>query len=332
MPNGQSSLDRAIARNQTLTDSGQKVYSAEAPPAEAQLPPPLPTISGLPVRGVYPSNQTLATDFATTTKSSGTPMRSAIFPPPSPISVTKSKTTVIESTSSGSSSSALALSTNNTPNPVQSKLNFIGQNGISIASDANGNEIFSGSESAEIVGPGYVNTPGGDEAGILVQDWYGSSANGVGGFYFFLPETITTSDVTFNVQAVDSTYFYDMGIYGPFTGVEASLPLICRTGPFQYTTTPANGFTQGWLPGAVTMTPGTYFFAFTSDGGNLSTLQLNSARVSAYLYPSAVATVSTGTGSGLALPSAVTPQAKAPVARTSGANIDVPAQLYFVLS
>lgn len=327
-----SSLENAIARNQALTDSGQKVYSAELPPAEAPLPPPLPTISGLPIRGVLPSSMTESTDFANTTKQGGVPMRSGIFPPQTQPSTTTKTTVVVGAATSSTPAATLALSTNNMTNPSQSKLNFIGQNGISIASDANGNEIFSGSESAEIVGPGYVNAPGGDEAGILVQDWYGSSANGVGGFYFYLPETVTTSDVTFNVQAVDSTYFYDMGIYGPFTGVEASLPLICRTGPFQYTTTPASGFTQSWLPGAVSMTPGTYFFAFTSDGGNLSTLQLNSARVSAYLYPSAVATVSTGTGSGLALPSAVAPQAKAPVARTSGANIDVPAQLYFVLS
>ena len=147
MPNDQSSIERAIARNQALIASGKKVYSPEPPPQSPQTPGSMPnqTQSGLPVRGVMPPTMTLATDFANTTKTDGVPQRSTIFPPQPQTQIQKTIAVVGTGTSSSSAApvSTLAISTGNAPNPVQTKLNFIGQNGITIVADANGNEIFS---------------------------------------------------------------------------------------------------------------------------------------------------------------------------------------------
>lgn len=50
----------------------------------------------------------------------------------------------------------------------------------------------------------------------------------IGGFLFFLPTDITTNDISFGIAHADSSDQYDIGIHGPYTGVETTLPLVCH--------------------------------------------------------------------------------------------------------
>ena len=300
-----SSLENAIARNQALTDSGQKVYSAELPPAEAPLPPPLPTVSGLPIRGVLPSSMTESTDFANTTKQGGVPMRSGIFPPQAqPLTTTKT-TVVVGAASSSAPAATLALSTNNMTNPSQSKLNFIAGAGMTITSDASGNEVFSAASGSSPVSIFYqiFEQQQGPPANNVVISNFLNGVNTVGGFWFALPYEITTGHVILTINQADATNAYDIGLYGPFFECATSLPLLLNTGAQTYAST--GNFKVAWNQGSTVLAPGAYFVFFTTAGGS-PILVLNgwAAFYTLYsAYSSATSTGSTLPGSA-ALPAA----------------------------
>lgn len=319
-----SSLENAIARNQALTDSGQKVYSAELPPAEAPLPPPLPTISGLPIRGVLPSSMTESTDFANTTKQGGVPMRSGIFPPQAQPPTTTKTTVVVGAASSSAPAATLALSTNNMTNPVQNKINFIGQGGTTITSDASGNEIISSSVGSDIIGPGFALWQQTND-GIFATSQQLPGANGIGGNLFFLPTQITTVQITFHVAGTDPVNSFDIGIYGPFTGVETTIPLLANTGPAVYAS--AISFTVPWRQASVTLQPGYYFLEITTSSGSPS-LTLTAQQAQMWLYASYIATPSTGS----TLPSAIAVPTAAPTVTTGVSGTNEPSTIAFILN
>ena len=137
----------------------------------------------------------------------------------------------------------------------------------------------------------------------------------------------TTTNFNFNVQAGDSSNYYDWGIYGPFTGVETTLPLLCNIGGQKFNAT--GSITVAWLT-PVTLQPGYYFLAITSDGAPPG-LQIYADPSISWLYGSLVVTPSTGTGAALALPANITVQTISPVAQTSGAGSNKPQNIVFNL-
>jgi hypothetical protein len=95
-----------------------------------------------------------------------------------------------------------------------------------------------------------------------------SGSGSIGGFLFFLPTEITTSNISFPISNLyDASDEYDIGIYGPYTGVETTLELVCHTGPTIFGT-PGIAPTTPWLDAPVGIPAGYYFLMFTT-GGNL---------------------------------------------------------------
>jgi hypothetical protein len=337
MPNNpQSTIARGVAANQALIASGQKVYSdsgapvqdsTQGPPQAEGPKPALPVVSGLPVRGVFSPTMALATDIVNTSATDGIPQRSTIPPPQIQSSV--SKTTVKQTTiiSGGSSSSGPLIEVDNTPVAVQSKVNFIGQNGFTFTSDGSGN-IFGvqGPSGSSITGPGFINLgPSSEPAANVALTNFINGANGVGGILFFLPTIITTGHIIFKVNQTDSTNSYDIGIYGPFTGVETSLPLVVNVGSTIYSSLGAT--TKAWSQGSTTIEPGFYFMFVTTSGSSLVNLDFEGFTSTPYLYHA----YSTTTSSSSTLPAtANVPSASATyVYGTAGANI--PQQFQFML-
>jgi hypothetical protein len=96
-----------------------------------------------------------------------------------------------------------------------------------------------------------------------------TQASGIGGFIFFLPTEITTTTFAFGFampESSDSSSEYDFGIYGPFTGVESVLPLICHTGPqtFSYDGGGPQLAEIPWASGSVSIPAGYYFLMLTT--------------------------------------------------------------------
>ena len=180
--------------------------------------------------------------------------------------------------------------------------------------------------SSVIVGPGFTNKVD-SPTSLFISNLMGSSANGVGSTLFLLDTQITTSHFNFNVQASDATNFYDWGIYGPFTGVETTIPLQCHIGGQKFTTTGSQKV--AWLA-SVKLAPGYYFLALTSDGAPPGLQVYASASIS-YLYGTIVSTPSTGSGASLALPGSITVQVQNPVAQTSGAGLGQAQNIVFNL-
>jgi hypothetical protein len=84
----------------------------------------------------------------------------------------------------------------------------------------------------------------------------------------FLPTEITTSNFSFPVDATaDATDSFDIGIYGPYTGVETTLPIVCHTGPTIYASSDVVATTP-WVKAPVSIPAGYYFVIFTT-GANL---------------------------------------------------------------
>jgi hypothetical protein len=180
--------------------------------------------------------------------------------------------------------------------------------------------------SSVIVGPGFTNRV--DVATTyFTSNLMGSAANGIGSVLFALDTQITTGHFNFNVQSFDAVSFYDWGIYGPFTGVETTLPLKCHIGGQQFT---SNGSQKVPWIGSVTLAPGFYFLALTSDGAPPG-LQIYAGAAISWLYGTLVSTPSTGSGVSLSLPASITVQAIAPVAQTSGAGAGQPQNIVFNL-
>lgn len=322
-----STIARGVAQNQQLTQSGQKAYVNEGPqgPPQAEGPKPaLPVVSGLPVRGVFSPAMALATDIVNTSATDGIPERSTI-PPPQP--QTSTKTTVVKSTtviSGGSSSSSLALSTNNTPNAVQSKLNFLAGANMTITSDGSGNEVFSAAAGENIIGPGFANNLV-NLTSVFVSNYINSTNNGIGGILFFLPTEITTTEIGFDVSAGDSTNKIDIGIYGPFTGTETSLPLIVNVGAAKYSATGSTLAT--WSQGATVLAAGYYFLMFTAASSGV-TVTFVGQDAYTYLY----AAVSSTTSSSSTLPAAINVPTKSPHVTGGSAGPNIPSPLSFLLA
>jgi hypothetical protein len=120
--------------------------------------------------------------------------------------------------------------------------------------------------------PGTIVSP------VIIADNEGGFCGGsgrIGGFAFFLPAQIATSGIIVTVGTADSTNEYDIGIYGPLTAslpftypsptfVNATLPLVCHTGPTKYTsaTTPAG---TPWTSPFI-LEAGLYVMLFTTAG------------------------------------------------------------------
>lgn len=217
------------------------------------------------------------------------------------------------------------LQVNNVDNPVQNILNITGS-GVSYGPGKGQVQISSGGSSSAIAGPGFTN-PTENPTTYFMSNMMGSSANGIGSILFLLPAEITTTNFNFNVQAGDSSNYYDWGIYGPFTGVETTLPLLCNIGGQKFNAT--GSITVAWLT-PVTLQPGYYFLAITSDGAPPG-LQIYADPAISWLYGSLVVTPSTGTGAALALPANITVQTISPVAQTSGAGSNKPQNIVFNL-
>jgi hypothetical protein len=111
-------------------------------------------------------------------------------------------------------------------------------------------------------------------------------ANSIGGFAFYLPAQITTSGIAVYVSTADSTNEYDIGIYGPLTEpmpyvsfpptfVSVTLPLVCSTGPTQYTSG-SQAAAASWTTPA-TIPAGYYLMLFTTAGASGLDLRLGGA-------------------------------------------------------
>jgi hypothetical protein len=110
---------------------------------------------------------------------------------------------------------------------------------------------------------------------------YGSG--NIGGFAFYLPAQITTSGIAVYVGAADATNEYDIGIYGPLTEpmpyvsfpptyVSVTLPLVCHTGPTQYTSG-NQAAAASWTTPA-TIPAGYYLMLFTTAASSALDLTL----------------------------------------------------------
>jgi hypothetical protein len=180
--------------------------------------------------------------------------------------------------------------------------------------------------SSVILGPGFTN-PVGERITYAVDELVGAAANGIGSALFYLPTQITTGTFNFNVQSADATSFYDWGIYGPFTGVETTIPLKCHTGGLAYTLT---GDQKIAWTSPVILAPGYYFLAATTDGAPPQLAVLAGVAM-AWLYGSFVSTVSTGSGASLTLPASITVQALAPITTINDVGPNIPQAIVFNL-
>lgn len=157
MPTIAQLIAQNAQRQNSLSDHPSDVERFDGPSSNMPEGPMVsPMVTGLPVRGTYPPNLTLHTDFQNNTQGFriGPNMRSAMFPSPATNSVTNIKVTTIESTSGGGGgntpvppspppASSLLLETNSMPNASQSVLNLIQGTNISIMSDNSGNTTIS---------------------------------------------------------------------------------------------------------------------------------------------------------------------------------------------
>jgi hypothetical protein len=144
---------------------------------------------------------------------------------------------------------------------------------------------------------------------------FSSGSGNIGGFAFYLPTQITTSGIAVFVGAADATNEYDIGIYGPLTQpmpfvsfppafVSATLPLVCHTGPTQYTS--ANQAAAASWTTPTTIPAGLYFMLFTTAASSALDLTLGGAEQTSSVDCLPIITsffLTTSTGS--TLPSAV---------------------------
>jgi hypothetical protein len=218
------------------------------------------------------------------------------------------------------------LQVNNVDNPIQNILNITGD-GVSYGPGKGQVNIAPGGSNG-IVGPAYVSPVEGP-TGSSVSNATGGGANAIGGWLYLIPAEIITTNFTFNVQNADLTNYYDIGLYGPFTGVETTLPLICHTGSIQYTS--GGGKTNPWVGGPFTIQPGYYFLYITSDGSSPGLEYYGNAAIS-WAYESEVVTASTGSAATLSLPLSIAVQSKSPNIVTSAAGPGIPQTMIIVLT
>lgn len=178
-------------------------------------------------------------------------------------------------------------------------LGWIDERGIARGSLAN--------PPASLAGPGLINFTTGNN--IVRIGWTGGANNpcftsglgSIGGFMFFLPTEITTNKFAFLVENSDASDQYDIGIYGPYAGVETTLPLVSHTGPQTYAS--STTAETAWVNAPVSISAGYYFLLFTtaanlpSSGNTLSSLGENSGggqtNLSYFAFAPTVSTTST---------------------------------------
>lgn len=117
-----------------------------------------------------------------------------------------------------------------------------------------------------------------------IIDGFTFGTNYIGGFAFYLPAQIATSGIAALVGTADATNEYDIGIYGPLTEpmpyvefppvfVGVTLPLVCHTGPTQYTSANQAAGTSWTAP--ATIPAGYYLLLFTTGGASALDLTLS---------------------------------------------------------
>jgi hypothetical protein len=165
--------------------------------------------------------------------------------------------------------------------------------------------------SSVTVGPGFIFyvTP---TDNIAISNFISGVANNVGGILFYLPTQISTTEIQFYVAQADAANTYDVGIYGPFTGSQTSVPLLANTGPLTYAVANTQ-VTSNWLQGSVKLAPGYYFINWTSSNTGVL-LQLQGLYASQYLYAATSAT----TTSASTLPSSVLVPTRTPTILNTG--------------
>ena len=129
---------------------------------------------------------------------------------------------------------------------------------------------------SSLAGPGFIFTTGARNNSLRIGAYnydgvgpgFTSGSGNIGGFMFFLPTEVTTSKLSFTIgQFADAADEYDIGIYGPYTGVETTLPLVCHTGPAIYASANVEATTP-WADAPVSI-PAGYYFLMVTTGGNL---------------------------------------------------------------
>ncbi len=202
---------------------------------------------------------------------------------------------------------------------------------------------------ASLAGPGFIYSTNNPNRfnNILIGSYnfegkgagFTSGSGTIGGYMFFLPTEIMTSNFSFTVnQWADATDSYDIGIYGPYTGVETTLPLVCHTGPAIYASTDVVATTP-WVNSPVSIPAGYYFVMFTtganlqSSGNSLGTFGsgVGGGNTNNWSDMYFVPTVTT-TSSASTLPSTVALSVALVNALSNTYNGPAPLQMPFVLS
>ena len=224
--------------------------------------------------------------------------------------------------SGGSGSSAIDLQVNNVDNPVQGVLNLTG-GGVSYGPGKGQVQISANVPGTIVIGPGFALWQIDNDSSAFMSDMI-PGPDGIGGNLFYLPTQIKTTQITFNVSHADAINSYDIGIYGPFTGVETTLPLLLNVGPVLYS---SNGnYTELWLQGSTVLAPGYYFLELTTSGS--PTLILTAQQAQSYLYPAYLSTVSGGS----TLPATITAPTASPTVTTGSSGSNIPATIAFILN
>ena len=183
------SIKDAIQKNAARISQGEPLVQTVQVPAEANISPvgPInPIVTGLPVRGTYPPNITLHTDFQNNTQGfrTGPNLRAATFLTPTPSSTSIVAKAVAAVTAVATS---LIIKVNNILSPDQSEINLLNGTGMVITTDANGNIVFN-------------STSSGDGLTHSVAPWESDPA------YFFLRDDFS------HIQAASSASVPTVGI------------------------------------------------------------------------------------------------------------------------
>jgi hypothetical protein len=119
-----------------------------------------------------------------------------------------------------------------------------------------------------VVAPCYINLPtanGTNTTGVEtpVSGFLFAGSGQLAGPTFYLPTQLTSKQITFTVITGDATNEYDIGIYGPYTGVETTVPLQCHLGAQKFSANTSSPQTFEWIS-PVTLQPGYYFLWITT--------------------------------------------------------------------